>query len=93
MNFPATKKIPKRKSLSLGIILTAVVFAAANFFLILNVDAKTDTYQSIPESFSQLAEKTSPAVVNIRTVKTIKGGGRVFRHFRKGPFGEDDPMK
>jgi serine protease Do len=35
----------------------------------------------------------SPAVVNIRTVKTIQGGGRVFRQFKKGPFGEDDPMK
>ncbi len=48
---------------------------------------------SAPESFSSLAEKASPAVVNIRTVKTIKGGGRVFRHFKKGPFGEDDPMR
>lgn len=93
MKFPANIKIPKRKALSLGIILTVVIFAVINFSLVLNVDAKTDTYQSIPESFSQLAEQTSPAVVNIRTVKTIKGGGRVFRHFRKGPFGEDDPMK
>jgi serine protease Do len=46
----------------------------------------------IPESFSSLAEMAGPAVVNIRTVKTIKGGGRVFRHFGR-PFGEDDPFK
>ena len=45
----------------------------------------------VPENFSNLAKTASPAVVNIRTVKTIKGGGRVFRHFRS-PFGEDDPM-
>jgi serine protease Do len=46
----------------------------------------------VPESFSQLAEMVGPAVVNIRTVKTVKGGGRVFRHFRS-PFEKDDPMR
>jgi serine protease Do len=42
----------------------------------------------VPASFSELAEKVSPAVVNIRTVKTVKGESR-----SRGPFGEDDPMK
>ena len=46
----------------------------------------------IPENFSGLAEKVSPTVVNIRTVKIIKGGGRVFRHFSR-PFGEKDPFQ
>ncbi len=46
----------------------------------------------IPANFSELAKTTSPAVVNIRTVKTVKGGGRVFKHFQ-GPFGKDDPLK
>jgi serine protease Do len=46
----------------------------------------------IPANFSELAKTTSPAVVNIRTVKTIKGGGRVFKHFQ-GPFGNQDPFK
>ena len=46
----------------------------------------------IPANFSELAKTTSPAVVNIRTVKTIKGGGRVFKHFQ-GPFGNKDPFK
>ncbi|MGB5986998.1 MAG: trypsin-like peptidase domain-containing protein, partial [Desulfobacterales bacterium] len=46
--------------------------------------------QNLP-NFSDLAEEVSPAVVNIRTVKTIKGGGRVFRHFQ-GPFGDNDSM-
>jgi serine protease Do len=32
-------------------------------------------------------------VVNIRTVKTIKGGGPVFRHFHQGPWGDQDPFK
>lgn len=46
-----------------------------------------------PQSFSELAQKVSPAVVNIQTVKIMKGGGRVFRHFSPGPWGENDPRK
>ncbi|WP_319525876.1 DegQ family serine endoprotease [uncultured Desulfosarcina sp.] len=42
---------------------------------------------SAPESFSELAEAVKPGVVNIRTVKTIKGGSPVFRHFFGSPFG------
>ncbi len=54
--------------------------------------AATGQPRLIPESFSDLAELISPSVVNIRTVKTIKGGGRVFRHFFRGPRGEEDPF-
>lgn len=43
-----------------------------------------------PASFSKLAEKVGPAVVNIRAVKVTKGGGRVFRHFFQGP--QNDPF-
>jgi serine protease Do len=42
---------------------------------------------SVPESFSELAEKAKSGVVNIRTVKIIKGGSPVFRHFFGNPFG------
>jgi serine protease Do len=45
----------------------------------------------IPESFSSLAESRSPAVINVRTVKNIKGGGLVFRHFSRNPFGKNHP--
>lgn len=55
--------------------------------------AKTIHMEMVPKSFSALAEMAGPAVVNIRTVKTAKGGERVFRHFQKGPFGEDDHMQ
>ena len=48
---------------------------------------------AVPESFSTLAETVSPAVVNISTVKTIKGGGPVFRHFHQNPWGNQDPFK
>lgn len=39
-------------------------------------------------SFVRLAKKLNPAVVNISTTKTIKGGGRVFRQFR-GPLDDN----
>jgi serine protease Do len=41
----------------------------------------------VPASFTELAEKARPGVVNIRTVKTMKDGGRVFQHFYGNPFG------
>ena len=42
----------------------------------------------IPANFSELAEKARPGVVNIRTVKTVKGGGPVFRHFFGNPLSQ-----
>jgi len=46
----------------------------------------------VPASFSQLAEAVGPTVVNIRTVKTLKGGGPVFRHFQREPGGRENPF-
>jgi serine protease Do len=48
---------------------------------------------SAPAGFTGLAERVSPAVVNIRTVKTIKDGGQVFRHFQREPWGQNNPFK
>ena len=42
----------------------------------------------VPNNFSQLAKDAKPSVVNIRTVTTVKGGGRVFKHFFGGPFND-----
>ncbi|PIE62118.1 MAG: peptidase [Desulfobacter postgatei] len=47
----------------------------------------------VPANFSQLAQQVKPGVVNIQTVKTIKGGGRVFRHFFGSPFGNQPGME
>lgn len=41
-----------------------------------------------PGSFSQLAKNASPSVVNISTVKVVKGGGQI-----PSPFGPDDPFR
>ena len=43
---------------------------------------------SAPGSFSQLAKSASPSVVNISTVKVIKGHGQ-----SPSPFGPNDPFK
>jgi serine protease Do len=49
--------------------------------------ADSGSTQMVPVSFSQLAEHAKTGVVNIQTVKTIQGGGRVFQHFFGSPFG------
>jgi serine protease Do len=51
--------------------------------------ASTAEAPMIPANFSQLAEQVGPAVVNIRTVKNLKGGGPVMRHFKRGPNNPD----
>jgi serine protease Do len=47
----------------------------------------------VPGNFAELAEKVRDGVVNIQTVKTIKGGGSVFRHFFGNPFGRQNPFE
>jgi len=83
----------RRKVVLAMIFLVIGVLTIPDFISGSNVQAKPMDTLKTPESFSSLAVKISPAVVNIRTVKTIRGGGRVFRHFRRGPFGNDDPMQ
>jgi len=68
----------------------------ANLLAVQGAEAKKVALRSVPESFSALSEMASPAVVNISTERTIKGGGRVYRHFFRGPRGpseENDPMR
>ena len=70
----------------------AMVFVLALLFGAIpsSADARQDdAAQMIPGDFSALASQVRPGVVNIRTVKTIKGGGPVFRHF----FGDRDPFR
>ncbi|QTA91795.1 DegQ family serine endoprotease [Desulfonema magnum] len=80
----------KWKSLLIMLFMAVGMMTASGFYAAPQAEAKPT--RMIPENFSGLAEMVSPAVVNIRTVKTIKGGGRVFRHFRR-PFGDEDPFK
>ncbi|MBW2320606.1 MAG: PDZ domain-containing protein [Deltaproteobacteria bacterium] len=93
MEFIKNKKDNPRKKYVIFIVLLAVgIFVLSSFNPASGLETNAGTSLLAPESFNKLAENASPAVVNIRTVKIIKGGGRVFRHFKKGPFGEDDPF-
>ena len=68
-------------------LIFCVVFGAAVFLWVATPAVKTVDAFSAPESFSELAEAAKPGVVNIRTVKIIKGGSPVFRHFFGNPHG------
>lgn len=87
------KKKNKIDARIIFLILLGGFFIVAALHLNPSAYAKTTDVITVPGSFSQLAEMASPAVVNIRTVKIIKGGGPVFRNFRRNPHGDDDPFK
>ena len=61
-----------------------------SFFLFLIIFLLTSTVNSLaaPDSFADLAKKSSPSVVNISTVKIVKGGGAFLPQFPGGrhPF-------
>jgi len=90
--FTNKKHVSRTKHLVFIVLLAVGIVALSSFNPASAVETNDHTILSYPESFNQLAENSSPAVVNIRTIKIIKGGGRVFRQFKKGPFGEDDPF-
>ena len=72
--------------------ILAGIFLAANFNITQNTSASNPSSTvMVPASFTDVAMAASPAVVNVRTEKTIKGGGPVFRHFQN-PFGKEDPF-
>ncbi|MGD9193125.1 MAG: hypothetical protein PVH58_14460, partial [Desulfobacterales bacterium] len=82
------------KSVIISLILSGSLIFGVDLFLgEPSVSAKTADVITAPANFSQLAQMVSPAVVNIRTVKTIKGGGPVFRQFQRDPWGREGPFK
>lgn len=89
-NFKKIKKIASgRKGFFSIIFIISAFLVIANFYPASVSAAKT---YAAPENFTDLATTAIPAVVNIRTVKTIRGGGRVYRHFFNSPFGKQDPF-
>ncbi len=87
-NMTDFKKIKTLRSFIAMLFVTFGLSAVSNFCL---SETEAKMYDR-PESFSQLAESVSPVVVNIRTVKTVKGGGNPSPHFSK-PFGDNEPFK
>jgi len=74
-----------------------MVLFVVGIFLAFNMqpgNAATDSNPvMVPGNFSEVATTVGPAVVNISTVKSIKGGGPVFRHFGPGPYDKNDPFQ
>jgi serine protease Do len=77
----------KVKKGSQPVLVFFLVFGVAALLLTVSPTVESVNAFSAPESFSELAESARPGVVNIRTVKTIKGGSPVFRHFFGNPYG------
>lgn len=82
--------------------LTIIAVAIVSFVFGLAISSRFDLMgtpsaapavnpEALP-SFSGLVKLAGPAVVNISTVRTVKGGGRVFRHFM-GPLDRNEPFK
>jgi serine protease Do len=80
-----------RKPLWLPALVIALATAALLPVRPVEARAPAATGFALPQSFSELAAQVSPSVVNIRTVKVSKDGGRVFRHFFQGPQTPGDP--
>ena len=86
------KRIRRNSVIAVFTVFFVAIFIAG--YGLTTATASKDTgLRMIPESFSALAENARPGVVNIRTVKTVNGGGPVFRHFYGTPFGRQDPFE
>ena len=85
------KQKPFKKIILITVILVLTGFVGGYGFQKETVAAVAASPDSptlmVPMNFSQLAKEAQPGVVNIRTVRSIKGGGPVFRHFFGNPFG------
>ncbi len=88
-----TNKVRKTVFSAAAVLAGVFLLFAA---LLPEVDAhaagQSRTVALVPVDFVGLAKEASPAVVNISTVKTIEGRGRVFDHFFRSPRGGDDPF-
>jgi len=90
------KKIPKKRWV-FGLMIILIAGFIWGYALESGIAAKKEPegespVMMVPASFSELAKQAQPGVVNIRTVKTVKGGGRVFQHFFGNPFNPQDPF-
>ncbi|MBT4362928.1 MAG: DegQ family serine endoprotease [Desulfobacterales bacterium] len=83
------QKKTNRKSLYTIFTIVACFLFINGFISTPYSEAKSFDSGIKPDSFIELADKVSPSVVNIRTVKIQKGDDRVYNHFFGSPFGND----
>jgi serine protease Do len=76
------------------IMIALLVVALTGFLPAVSTASGESGVLMVPNNFSQLAKDAKPSVVNIRTVTTVKGGGRVFKHFFGAPpNGQKNPFE
>ncbi len=78
------------------VFLTVLIFgfaAVSGMFSAPVVQAASSQGVLAPESFTELAKKNSPAVVNIRTERSGGGASQMFRGFEGNPYGNDERFK
>jgi serine protease Do len=86
------------KRFLMGKVAVALVVLAAGFFAVSTLytvparQAAAEEFRVVPESFTSLAEKNSPAVVNIRAERNGRGGYPMMSPFKRGPMPKDDPL-
>jgi len=73
-------------------VLVAGLFAVSTLYTVPESQATAAGSGAAPESFTSLAEKNSPAVVNIRSERNGKSGHRAMTPFRRGPMPNQDPL-
>ena len=78
------------------VLVTLVMFGAAvvsEIFSVPSIQAASNEGMLAPESFTELAKKNSPAVVNIRTERSGGGASQMFRGFEGNPNGNNERYK
>lgn len=92
MNTLAVKKRNIVWSAALSFLAAMLLLAAFQAGTLASAAGQSRSVAMVPVDFVDLAREASPAVVNISTVKTVEGPGRVFDHFFRGPRGGGDPF-
>jgi serine protease Do len=82
----------KPVSLFIMLLFLAAAFPLGNIYAPEAQAKAGDKDGLLPGSFSKLAKEASPSVVNVSTVKVVKGRGRGPMPFG-GPFGQNDPFR
>jgi len=75
------------------IVVTAGFFAVSALYTVPESKATAGEAWVAPGSFTSLAEKNSPAVVNIRAERNGKGGHPMLSPFKRGPMQKEDPLQ
>ncbi|MCF8130402.1 MAG: DegQ family serine endoprotease [Deltaproteobacteria bacterium] len=90
------KKMFRFSKTRIPVFMTLLVFgfiSVSGLYSPPDIQAASSQGMLAPESFTELAKKNSPAVVNIRTERTGGGPAQMFRGFEGSPYGNDERFR